>query len=162
MNKIDELCYQGHLKKVEPSPLKSALSLKEAKIWLKEAEKTFEEGYYRSSRVSTYFASLHAVRAVSLRDGIQEENSFYLIDYMEKYVAEGKIKKECIDILNWVFDFYYQDQHHFQSTRNPQDLQQAIRYCQVFIENIKLLLDKTAKLPRALVKNTIKEDEFVK
>lgn len=162
MDKIDELYYQGHLKKVEPSPLKSALSLKEAKIWLNEAEKTYEDGYYRSSRVSTYFATLHAVRAVSLRDGVLEENSFYLIDYMERYVAEGKVKKECIDILTWIFDFYYQDQHYFQSTRNPEDLQQAIRYCRVFIENIKILLDKTAKLPRALVKNAVKENETLK
>jgi hypothetical protein len=57
LDKIDDLYYQGHLKKVEPSPLKSALSLKEANIWLKEAELTYDHGYYRSTRISVYLHS---------------------------------------------------------------------------------------------------------
>jgi uncharacterized protein (UPF0332 family) len=60
LDRIDDLYYQGHLKKVEPSPLKSALSLKEAKMWLKEAELTYSNGFYRSTRISVYFAFLHA------------------------------------------------------------------------------------------------------
>jgi len=57
VDKIDELYYEGHLRKVEASPLKSALSLKEAKIWLKEAEETFKVGFYRSSqsRILSFF-----------------------------------------------------------------------------------------------------------
>lgn len=157
MDKIDDLYYQGHLKRVEPSPLKSALSLKEAKIWLKEAELTFENGYFRSTRISVYFAFLHATRAVSLRDGIIETESRYLIDYLEKYCGEGSLKKECMDMLNYIFDIHYQDQHHFQCTRNPQDIQQAIRYCHVYIKNIKVFLEKTAKLPKIAAKNAIRE-----
>jgi uncharacterized protein (UPF0332 family) len=160
LDKIDDLYYQGYLKRVEPSPLKSALSLKEAKIWLKESELTYENGFYRSARISVYFAFLHATRAVSLRDGVSEIDSHYLIDYLETYCADGKLKKECLDVLNWIFDLHYQDKYHFQCTRNPQDIQQAIRYCYVFIRNIKVLLEKTAKLPKAMAKNAIRENEF--
>ena len=162
LDKIDELYYQGHLKRVEPSPLRSALSLKEAKIWLKEAEKTYESGFYRSSRVSTYFACLHAARAVTLRDGVIVENPQFLIDYLEKYCEDGNLGKECIDVLNIMLNLYYQDQHYFQSTRSPEDLKQAIGLGYEFINCIKVLLGKTAKLPRAMVKNSVRENEFVK
>lgn len=160
LDKIDDLYYQGHLKKVEPSPLKSALSLKEAKIWLKEAELTYDHGYYRSTRISVYFAFLHATRAVSLRDGVLETESHYLLDYLEKYIEEGSLKSECMDMLNYMFDIHYQDQHHFQCTRNPQEILQAIRYCHVFIKNIKVFLDKTNRLPKAVIKNALREKEL--
>jgi uncharacterized protein (UPF0332 family) len=160
LDKIDDLYYQGHLKKVEPSPLKSALSLKEAKIWLKEAELTYDHGYYRSTRISVYFAFLHATRAVSLRDGVLETESHYLLDYLEKYIDEGTLKSECMVMLNYMFDIHYQDQHHFQCTRNPQEILQAIRYCHVFIKNIKVFLDKTNRLPKAVIKNALREKEL--
>jgi uncharacterized protein (UPF0332 family) len=162
LDKIDELYYQGHLKKMEPSPLKSALSLKEAKIWLKEAEETYESGFYRSSRVSIYFACLHAARSVTLRDGVTVENPQFLIDYLEKYCEEGNLGKECIKLLDVIFNLHYQDQHHFQSTRSPEDLKQAIGFGHEFINCMKVLLGKTGKLPRALVKNSLRENEFVK
>lgn len=160
LDKIDDLYYQGHLKKVEPSPLKSALSLKEANIWLKEAELTYDHGYYRSTRISVYFAFLHATRAVSLRDGVLETESHYLLDYLEKYIDEGTLKSECMVMLNYMFDIHYQDQHHFQCTRNPQEILQAIRYCHVFIKNIKVFLDKTNRLPKAVIKNALREKEL--
>lgn len=160
LDKIDDLYYQGYLKKVEPSPLKSALSLKEAKIWLKEAEETYKNGFYRSSRTSIYFAFLHSVRAVSLRDGVIETNHTYLVSYLEKYCSEGSLKKECLDMLNWIFDLFYQDQHHFQCTRSPEDIEQSLRYCNEFIRNIQDLLEKTTKLPKAVAKNTVRENEF--
>ena len=69
---------------MEDSPL-SVLSLKEAKIWLKEAEETFKVGFYLSSRVSIYFAVLHAARSVTLRDGVEvEDPPPYLVNYLEK------------------------------------------------------------------------------
>ncbi len=160
LDKIDDLYYQGLLKKVEPSPLKSALSLKEAKIWLKEAELTLEHEFYRSARISVYFAFLHAARSVSLRDGVSETKSIYLIDYLRTYCEDGKLKEECLDMLNWIFDLHYQDKYHFQCTRNPQDIHQAIRYCHVFIKNIKVFLDKTAKLPKVMAKNALRENEY--
>lgn len=162
LDKIDELYYQGHLKKVEPSALKSTLSIKEAKLWLKEAEETYESGFYRSSRVATYFACLHAARSVTLRDGVIMENPQFLIDYLKKYCAEGNLGKECIDVLSVIFNFHYQDQHHFQSTRSSDDLKQAIEFGHEFINCMKVLLGKTAKLPRAVVKNSLRENEFVK
>ena len=70
--------------------------------------------------------------SVTLRDGILETESHYLLDYLEKYCAEGSLKPECLDMLNYMFDIHYQDQHHFQCTRNPQEIQQAIRYCHVY------------------------------
>lgn len=160
MDKIDDLFYQGYLIKVEPSPLKSTLSLKEATIWLKEAEKTYKNGLYRSTRICTYYAFYHAVKAVTLRDGVREKSYHYLADYLEKYYNEGNFKKECLDILNWIFDLHYQDENHFQCTRNPQDLEQGIRYCHEFIRNIKILLEKTANLPKTMLKNSVREDEF--
>lgn len=161
LEKIDELYYQGHLKKIEPSPLKSALSLKEAKIWLKEAEETYENGFYRSSRVSTYFACLHAVRSVTYRDGVAVENPQFLIDYLEKYRAEGNMEKQCLDVLTVIFNLHYQDQHHFQSIRNPGELREAIEFGNEFINCVKILLEKTGKLPRALIKNSVRGNEFV-
>jgi uncharacterized protein (UPF0332 family) len=162
LDKIDELYYQGFLKKVEPSPLKSALSLKEAKIWLKEAEETYKSGFYRSSRVATYFACLHAAQSITLRDGVTVENPQFIIDYLEKYSADGNLGKECIELLNVMFNLHYQDQHHFQSTRSPDDLKQAIEFGHEFINCMKVLLAKTAKLPRAVIKNSVRENEFVK
>nr|WP_319374881.1 HEPN domain-containing protein [uncultured Methanobacterium sp.] len=162
MDKIDELYYEGHLKKVEPSPLKSALSIKEAKIWLKEAEETYKNGFYRSSRVSTYFACLHAAQSVTLRDGVTVENPQFLMDYLEKYCEEGNLKKECVEVMNVMFNLHYEDQHHFQSIRNPEDLKQAIEFGHEFINCIKILLGKTGKLPRAMIKSSVKENEFVK
>jgi uncharacterized protein (UPF0332 family) len=160
LDKIDDLYYQGYLVKIEPSPLKSALSLKEAKIWLKEAEETYKKGFYRSTRISTYYAFYHAAKAVTLRDGVREKNYHYLADYLEKYSDEGNFKKECLDILNWIFDLHYQDENHFQCTRSPQDLELGIRYCHEFIRNIKGLLEKTAKLPKTMLKNSVREGEF--
>lgn len=162
LDKIDELYYQGFLKKVEPSPLKSALSLKEAKLWLKEAEETYKSGFYRSSRVATYFACLHAAQSVTLRDGVTVENPQFIIDYLEKYCADGNLGKECIELLNVMFNLHYQDQHHFQSTRSADDLKQAIEFGHEFINCMKVLLAKTAKLPRAVIKNSVRENEFVK
>jgi uncharacterized protein (UPF0332 family) len=162
LDRIDDLYYQGHLKKVEPSPLKSALSLKEAKMWLKEAELTYSNGFYRSTRISVYFAFLHATRAVSLRDGIIETESPYLIDYLKKYCDDKSLKLECLDMLNYIFDIHYQDQHHFQSTRNPHDIQQTIRYGHVFIKCIEVCLEKTDKLPKSAIKNAIREKELDK
>lgn len=161
LDKIDDLYYQGYFKKGEPSHLKSALSIKEARIWLKEAEETYKNGFYRSTRICTYYAFYHAAKAVTLRDGVIEKNYHYLVDYLKKYYDEGNFKKECLDILNWIFDLHYQDEHHFQCTRNPQDLEHGIRYCHEFIRNIKILLEKTGNSPKTLLKNSLRqEDEF--
>ncbi|NYB53075.1 MAG: HEPN domain-containing protein [Methanobacteriaceae archaeon] len=163
MDKIDDLYYQGYLKKIEPSPLKSKLSLKEAKIWLKEAEETYIHGFKRSTRICTFYAFYHAARAVTLRDGVSEESYHYLIDYLETYCEKGIFKKECLDILHWIFDLHYQDEHHFQCIRSPQDLEQGIRYCHEFIGNIEVLLEKTGKLPKTILKNSLRvqeEDKF--
>jgi hypothetical protein len=65
-----------------------------------------------------------------------------------------------MDMLNYMFDIHYQDQHHFQCTRNPQEILQAIRYCHVFIKNIKVFLDKTNRLPKAVIKNALREKEL--
>lgn len=162
LDKIDELYYEGHLKKIEASPLKSALSHKEAKLWLKEAEETFESGFYRSSRVSTYMAILHAARSVTLRDGVEVENPKFLVDYLEKYCDEGKLETGCLDVLTLILNLHYQDQHQFQATRNPEDLKQAIEFGHEFINCTKVLMEKTGRLPRSVIKNSLRENEFVK
>ena len=38
MEEVNRLYQQGYIEKINPSPLKSQLSLKEARIWLKEAD----------------------------------------------------------------------------------------------------------------------------
>jgi uncharacterized protein (UPF0332 family) len=160
LDKIDDLYYQGYLIKTEPSSLKSALALKEAKIWLKEAEETYQRGFYRSTRIATYYAFYNAAKSVMLRDGVIAQNNKFIVDYLEKYTIKGNFKEECLDILNWILDLHFQDENHFQCKRNPQDLELGIKSCHEFIRNIKILLEETAKLPKTLLKNTVKDQEF--
>jgi len=88
------------------------------------------------------------------------EDPLYLVNYLEKYCAEDNLSLKCLDVLTVIFNLNYEDQHHFQTTRNPDDLKQAIDFGHEFINCIKNLLDKTARLPRSVIKNSIRENEY--
>lgn len=150
MDELNELYYQGMLKKVEPSPLRSTLSLKEGSLWLKEALGSFENGNYRSARVCTYLAFLHTARSVPLRDGVQEKNPQCLVSYLQKYNHKGHLEEKWPQILNWIFNLHNQDKHQFQTTSTPEEVEMAINYGHEFIQRINHLLKETGTLPRTM------------
>jgi uncharacterized protein (UPF0332 family) len=162
LDELNELYYQGMLKKVEPSPLRSTLSLKEGRLWLKEAVASFNNRTYRSARVCTYLAFLHTARSVPLRDGVQEKNSQYLVTYLKKYNHKGHLEEKWPQILDWIFGLHDQDKHQFQSTHTPDEVEKAIDYCHEFIQRINLLLKETGTLPRTMTIHPITENEKVK
>ena len=162
MDELNELYYQGMLKKVEPSPLRSTLSLKEGRLWLEEALVSFRNGTYRSARVCTYLAFLHAARSVLLRDGVQEISPRYLVPYLKKYYHQGHLDDKWPQILNWILNLHNQDKHQFQVTSTPEDVEIAIDYCHEFIQQINHLLKETGTLPRTMTIYPIIENESVK
>jgi uncharacterized protein (UPF0332 family) len=162
LDELNELYYQGMLKKVEPSPLRSTLSLKEGRLWLKEAVTSFENGTYRSARVCTYLAFLHAARSVPLRDGVQEKNPLSLVPYLEKYNHKGQLEEKWPQILDWIFSLHYQDKHQFQAMPTPEEVKMAIDYGHEFIQRINHLLKDTGTLPRTMTIHPITANEKVK
>lgn len=162
MDELNELYYQGMLKKVEPSPLRSTLSLKEGRLWLKEAATAFKNGTYRSARVCTYLAFLHTARSVLLRDGVQEKNTLCLVPYLKKYNHKGHLEEKWPQILDWIFNLHNQDKHQFQAMYTPEEVEMAIDYGHEFIQRINLLLKETGTLPRTMTIHPITENEKVK
>ena len=162
MDELNELYYQGMLKKVEPSPLRSTLSLKEGRLWLKEAATAFKNGTYRSARVCTYLAFLHTARSVPLRDGVQEKNTLCLVPYLKKYNHKGHLEEKWPQILDWIFNLHNQDKHQFQAMYTPEEVEMAIDYGHEFIQRINLLLKETGTLPRTMTIHPITENEKVK
>jgi len=162
LDELNELYYRGMLKKVEPSPLRSTLSLKEGRLWLKEAVISLKNRSYRSARVCTYLAFLHAARSVPLRDGVQEKKTLCLVPYLKKYNHQGHLEEKWPQVLDWIFSLHNQDKHQFQPTHTPEEVEMAIDYCHEFIQRINLLLKETGTLPRTMTIHPINENEKAK
>ncbi len=152
MEEVNRLYHQGYIEKINPSPLKSQLSLKEARIWLKEAQLNCSSGGYRSSRIACYMAFFHAARSVLLRDGYQEDKPEYLALYLQKYYREGLLEEEWTDLLQWMLNLHHQDLYHFQAFPSPEEADEAIEQGNDFVERISILLDETNYAKKAFLK----------
>lgn len=158
LDEINDLLYEGKLENVDPSPLKSTLSIKEARLWLKEAEACFENGTLRSARVCVYLAFVHAARSIAIRDGVGEKNTWCLVSYLEKYRREEYIEEEWLEILRLIINLHSEDKHSFQATPSPEEVKTAIENGYGFLQRIKLLKKETCQLPRSVIKQNLKKN----
>lgn len=160
LDELEELFQNGMLMKINPSPLKSALSIKEAKLRLEEAKLNLKSGIFRSSRISCYMAFYHAARSILLRDGVQEENPHYLAPYLMKYSREGLLEEEWPELFGWMLNLHHQDLYHFQAIPSPEDAELSISLGVDFVGRIKILLEETKSAKRAFIKQNAAERSY--
>jgi len=160
LDELEELFQNGMLRKVTPSPLKSALSIKEAKLWLEEAKMNLKSGIFLSARVSSYMAFYHAIRSILLRDGIQEEDPHYLAPYLMKYSRDGLLEEEWPELFDWMLSLHHQDLYHFQAIPSPEDVELTLSLGVDFVDRISILLEETKSAKRAFINQNASERSY--
>ena len=70
------------LRKIPPSKNKASQSLKKAKEWLSESEKSLKGDASGSSILASYMAMFHAARSILFFDGYREKSHACIARYL--------------------------------------------------------------------------------
>ncbi len=88
------------LRKIPPSKDKAFQSLKKAKTWLIESEKSLDGDATSSSILASYMSMFHAARSILFIDGFREKSHTCVARYLEeKYVKSKKLEKNGLRFL---------------------------------------------------------------
>jgi uncharacterized protein (UPF0332 family) len=141
LSNIDNCFEQDLLRRVEPSTIKSAQSLSQAREWLSEAKKNLGSGAHRSALASIYLAIFHSARAVLFRDGIREKSHYCVGVYLEKYVKEGLLEEEWPMLFDRMRSVRHADQYSFQTCPTREEIESGIALAESFIKRMEHLLE---------------------
>ena len=144
LTKLEECFEDGKLQTVPPSEEKARESLRAAQENLYEAQEAAKGGLFRAATNSTYVAIFHAARAILFRDGIREKSHFCLEQYLNTYVASGKLESK------WVAFFASQrskrdvNQYGFEPPATREELDISMQLAAQFIDRMETLLNTSS------------------
>jgi uncharacterized protein (UPF0332 family) len=134
------------LKRVPPSRDKAERSMKKAKKWLEEAEKTHESKTYNSSVLASYMVMFHAARSILFYNGFREKSHACVARYLEeKYVRNGKLEKKWISLLDHHREVRHDDQYNLSFFSTKDDAVKALKSASSFFKRMNLLLNNLIK-----------------
>jgi len=137
---------KGLLRRFPPSEDNALRSVKKAKSWLKEAEKSFQGEAYDSSVLSSYLAMFHSARAILFLDGYREKSHACVARYLEEqYVSKKKLEKKWVELLDHHREIRHDDQYDLSFYSSDEEAKEALESAAQFLEQMKLLLDSLRK-----------------
>lgn len=123
---------------------KARLSMKRAEKWLDEAERNLNSELYDSCLISSYLAMFHSARAILFRDGWREKSHFCIARYLEeKYVRQGKLEREWVDLLDRLRETRHADQYDVSYFAVREEAEEALGIAFEFVERMEKLLTET-------------------
>lgn len=141
LTKLEECFEDGKLQTVLPSEEKARQSLRVAHENLYEAQGAARGELFRAATNSIYVAIFHAARAVLFRDGIREKSHFCLEQYLNTYVASGKLESK------WIAFFASQrskrdiNQYGFEPPATREELDVSMQLAAQFLDQMETLLN---------------------
>jgi len=137
---------KGLLRKFPSSEDNALRSVKKAKSWLKEAEKSFQGEAYDSSVLSSYLAMFHSARAILFLDGYREKSHACVARYLEEqYVSKKKLEKKWVELLDHHREIRHDDQYDLSFYSSDEEAKEALESAAQFLEQMKRLLDSLRK-----------------
>jgi len=137
---------KGLLRKVPASKDKAFLSIKKAKGWLEEAEKSFESRAFNSSVLASYMVMFSSARAILFLDGYREKSHMCVARYLEeKYVKTEKLDKKWVELLDYTREIRHDDQYNLTFFSTEEEAKKAIQSAGKFLAKMKNLLEKRIK-----------------
>lgn len=146
LNELEKCLKRGLLRKAEPSPSKSQLSIKEAQKWLTESKKNHESGAYSSALITTYLAIFHASRAILFRDGMREKSHYCTGVYLEAYHEKRLLEERWTLLFNRMRSSRHAGQYGFQTEPVPDEVESSLKSAEEFIKRMEKLLEETTPI----------------
>ncbi|MBA7466548.1 hypothetical protein ES707_01735 [subsurface metagenome] len=134
------------LRKIPPSKNKAAQSLKKAKEWLAESEKSLKGGASGSSILASYMAMFHAARSILFFDGYREKSHACIARYLEeKYVKSQKLDIKWVELLDHSREIRHDDQYNLSFFSTEEEAENAIQSAKAFLNEMENLFKTISK-----------------
>ncbi len=134
------------LRKIPPSKNKAAKSLKKAKEWLAESEKSLKGGASGSSILASYMAMFHAARSILFFDGYREKSHACIARYLEeKYVKSQKLDIKWVELLDHSREIRHDDQYNLSFFSTEEEAENAIQSAKAFLNEMENLFKTISK-----------------
>jgi len=143
---FNECLKKGLLRKTVPSKAKAEKSLEASLKWLEEAEKNFKSDALKSSLLSAYLAVFHAARSILFFNGYREKSHACIARYLEeKYVREGLLEPEWVEMLDHFRELRHTDQYSFNFFTSADESEDTITKSRDFVSRMEKLLHQIAE-----------------
>ena len=141
MTEVDNCFERKLLNPANPSTGLAKKSLKQAALFLTDAEDLVRIDKERMSTIALYNAFFHVARALLFKDGIKERSHFCIARYIEeKYVNKKLLNKNFLDYLDALRDARHETQYSLEISTSEIDLVAGIKICRDFINAVEGLI----------------------
>lgn len=132
---------KGLLRKIPASKEKGEYSLRAARKWLEEAEKSLENGTYNSSSIASYLTIFHASRAILFIDGYREKSHYCITRYLEEhYMKKGLLEKEWIQLLDFQREQRHDTQYELNYSISQDEAKNSLNTAKKVLERMERLI----------------------
>ena len=145
----EECLRHGLLRRIPASKDKAAQSLQKAQRWLAEAKQTLKSEASGASVLAAYLAMFHAARALLFQDGFREKSHACVARYLDRYVTQGLLEQQWVDLLDHSRETRHNDQYDLSFISSPEDAHQAVQSAATFLKRLQELLNVIYKAPEA-------------
>lgn len=141
MGKADECFEKKLLTSSSPSIGLARKSLKQARIFLIDAEDMVKFKKERMGVIALYNAFFHTARSLLFKDGVKERSHFCVARYIEeKYVNTKIVHQRFLDYLDLLRNMRHDTQYSLDETIIEENLEEMIGVCGEFISTVERLL----------------------
>lgn len=141
MTELSDCFERKLLTNTSPSTGLARKSLKQAELFLTDAEDLIKIGKERMAIIALYNAFFHTARALLFKDGIKERSHFCIARYLEeKYVYKKLLNANFLNYLDTLRDARHETQYSLDITEIEIDLGAAIGICREFMKAVEGLI----------------------
>ncbi len=141
MTELSDCFERKLLTNTSPSTGLARKSLKQAELFLTDAEDLIKIGKERMAIIALYNAFFHTARALLFKDGIKERSHFCIARYLEeKYVYKKLLNANFLNYLDILRDARHDTQYSLDITEIDIDLGAAIGICREFMKAVEGLI----------------------
>ncbi len=141
MTELSDCFERKLLTNTSPSTGLARKSLKQAELFLTDAEDLIKIGKERMAIIALYNAFFHTARALLFKDGIKERSHFCIARYLEeKYVHKKVLNAKFLNYLDTLRDARHETQYSLDITEIEIDLGAAIGICREFMKVVEGLI----------------------
>lgn len=145
----EECLRQGLLRRMPPSRDKASQSIQKAQRWLAEARQTLTSGASGAAVLAAYLAMFHAARALLFRDGFREKSHACVARYLDRYVKQGLLEQQWVDLLDHSRETRHDDQYDLSFISSAEDAHQAVQSAGAFLKRLQELVHALHQAPEA-------------
>lgn len=141
MTELSDCFERKLLTNTSPSTGLARKSLKQAELFLTDAEDLIKIGKERMAIIALYNAFFHTARTMLFKDGIKERSHFCIARYLEeKYVHKKLLNAKFLNYLDTLRDARHETQYSLDITEIEIDLGTAIGICREFMKAVEGLI----------------------